>query len=691
IDVVPVNIDHNALLHYDATQHFFQKTIDTVNTALSGLVKATTGKLSAIADHSSNWDAGYAYRLTSATGVAPLTLTLASNGLTGSMPSASASANGYLKSTDWTAFNSKQNALTTGSVTAGSNKITLTGSPANSIIGPGFSIDVVPVNIDHNALLHYDAAQHFFQKTIDTINTALSGLVKATTGKLSAIADHSSNWDAGYAYRLTTATGTAPLTLTLAANGLTGSMPPASASVNGYLKSTDWTTFNSKQNALITGSVTAGSNKITLTGTPANSIIGPGFSIDVVPLNIDHNALLHYDATQHFFQKTIDTVNTALSGLVKATTGKLSAIADNSTNWDDGYAYRLTSATGTAPLTLTLASNILTGSMPPASASVNGYLKSTDWSTFNGKESVLTFNSPLNRAGNIISLPAASGGQNGYLSGSDYARLHGTSGSILFYDGNGIQQDNSNCYFDNSTNRMGIGTSNPQATFAVGASSQFQVASDGHCTVTGAFGSISPLTGINTTGTGVTGTGTVYGVYGQSTIPAGERAGGYFYTSSSAYARVGGFKQSSPGIFEAYLIWGIGKLVTQNKSPDGLMADLYAPVCPETVITDYGSGQLKNGKCHIEIDPLITKRIYVSREYPVKVFIQLEEDCKGVYVTNKSAEGFDVVELMGGTSDANFSWSFTANISDVTSPDGEVESKNIGVRSTEYITKNTLK
>ncbi|MEI7726841.1 MAG: hypothetical protein WCK09_17155, partial [Bacteroidota bacterium] len=61
--------------------------------------------------------------------------------------------------------------------------------------------------------------------------------------------------------------------------------------------------INSKQNALTTGSVTAGSNKITLTGSPANSIIGPGFSIDVVPLNIDHNALLHYDATQHFFQK----------------------------------------------------------------------------------------------------------------------------------------------------------------------------------------------------------------------------------------------------------------------------------------------------------------------------------------------------------------------------------------------------
>jgi len=38
------------------------------------------------------------------------------------------------------------------------------------------------------------------------------------------------------------------------------------------------------------------------------------------------------------------------------------------------------------------------------------------------------------------------------------------------------------------------------------------------------------------------------------------------------------------------------------------------------------------------------------------VFIQLEGDCRGVYVTNKTASGFDVVELQGGTSNANFSY-----------------------------------
>jgi hypothetical protein len=498
-------------------------------------------------------------------------------------------------------------------------------------------------------------------------------------------------------------------------------MPPASSSVNGYLKSTDWTTFNTKQSALgytaenqankssntnlgssdilyptqnavktyvnglsnnyiansnnlqtgtfhITGNgwIQSGNVGIGTTGVPTYQLDINGTSnvmrIQSLPVNSTNTSVLVVDDLTGVISKRTNSFN---SGTVTAVTASLP----------------LSSTGGSAP-------NI---SISQAGAGTSGYLSSTDWATFNGKENGLTFNSPLSRAGNTITLQPASGSQNGYLSNSDYARLHGNTGSILFYDGNGIQQDNSNCYFDNSNNRLGIGTNNPQASLAVGASSQFQVASDGHCTVTGAFGSISPITGINTSGTGVSGTGTVYGVYGHSTAGAGERAGGYFYTSSSAYARVGGFKQSSPGVFEAFLIWGIGKLVTQNKSPDGLMADMYAPVCPETVITDYGTGQLINGRCHIEIDPLITKRIFVSREYPVKVFIQLEEDCKGVYVTNKSASGFDVVELMGGTSDAAFSWSFTANINDVKSPDGAIESKNIGIRSTEYITKNALK
>ncbi len=80
----------------------------------------------------------------------------------------------------------------------------------------------------------------------DTLKLSLTGLVKASSGALSAITDNSANWDAGYTFRLTSASGTAPLTLSLASNGLTGSVSQANGSTNGFLSSTDWTTFNAK-------------------------------------------------------------------------------------------------------------------------------------------------------------------------------------------------------------------------------------------------------------------------------------------------------------------------------------------------------------------------------------------------------------------------------------------------------------
>lgn len=51
--------------------------------------------------------------------------------------------------------------------------------------------------------------------------------------------------------------------------------------------------------------VTAGSNKISLGGTPTGAVL-QAFSIDVNQGNIDHNSLLNYVATKHFYQKDIN-------------------------------------------------------------------------------------------------------------------------------------------------------------------------------------------------------------------------------------------------------------------------------------------------------------------------------------------------------------------------------------------------
>lgn len=64
----------------------------------------------------------------------------------------------------------------------------------------------------------------------------------------------------------------------------------------------------------------------------------------------------------------------------------------------------------------------------------------------------------------------------------------------------------------------------------------------------------------------------------------------------------------------------------------------------------------------------------------MKVFIQLEGDCKGVYVTNKSKNGFEVVELQGGTSNVEFSWTVIANRANTYDENGNLESRFQDIR-----------
>lgn len=62
-----------------------------------------------------------------------------------------------------------------------------------------------------------------------------------------------------------------------------------------------------------------------------------------------------------------------------------------------------------------------------ATASANGLLTSTDWTTFNGKESVLTFNAPLSRSTNTVSVPAATSLVDGYLDNADWTTFNNKS------------------------------------------------------------------------------------------------------------------------------------------------------------------------------------------------------------------------------------------------------------------------
>jgi hypothetical protein len=88
---------------------------------------------------------------------------------------------------------------------------------------------------------------------------------------------------------------------------------------------------------------------------------------------------------------------------------------------------------------------------------------------------------------------------------------------------------------------------------------------------------------------------------------------------------------------------------------------MFAPEAPEVLLEDYGTGILINGTATVSIDPILKNNILVDQNHPLKVFIQLEGDCNGVYVTNKSASGFTVKELQNGNSNVSFSYHIVAN------------------------------
>jgi hypothetical protein len=165
--------------------------------------------------------------------------------------------------------------------------------------------------------------------------------------------------------------------------------------------------------------------------------------------------------------------------------------------------------------------------------------------------------------------------------------------------------------------------------------------------------------------------------------------GGYFSggneSGTPTYAYVG-LRYNSNGAGNAtgttidYKIVGTGNVSTLVKDESNSPRVLFAPEAPEIVFQDYGVGNLRNGEARIDLDPLLSRSIFVDEANPLKVFVTLEGECNGVYVTNKSAEGFTVKELQNGNSNVPFSWQIVASRGDTRDINGRVISKHVGVR-----------
>ena len=185
--------------------------------------------------------------------------------------------------------------------------------------------------------------------------------------------------------------------------------------------------------------------------------------------------------------------------------------------------------------------------------------------------------------------------------------------------------------------------------------------------VSGGFGTnlgwftLGAVGGVPEPGKGITAAGGFVGVEGRSNYGASatiDRMGGLFYVSGggvNAVATVGSVVDNV-----VYKILGFGTVNTLVQDNEGKERIMAAPEAPEALFQDYGIGKLINGYAKIDIDPVLTKNIRVDEAHPMKVFIQLEGDCKGVYVFNKTATSFEVKELQSGNSTVSFSYQIVA-------------------------------
>lgn len=188
---------------------------------------------------------------------------------------------------------------------------------------------------------------------------------------------------------------------------------------------------------------------------------------------------------------------------------------------------------------------------------------------------------------------------------------------------------------------------------------------------------------LSTEGTGVNGialasTGGARGVVGEVHSPGGiagefiNTAGGevlYTATGSSGQTPVFTVSTSSGGYFFGNLKVGGSLNVTGSLNvggakhavqqlPDGRSVALNALETPESWFEDFGSAMLQHGAATIQLDPTFAQTVNTGIEY--HVFLTPSGNCRGLYVAEKTPNGFEVREAKNGKSNIAFDYRVVA-------------------------------
>ena len=239
--------------------------------------------------------------------------------------------------------------------------------------------------------------------------TAMGVTAVGTSGQvLTSNGASAPTWTTPTTGTVTSVTGTSPIASS-GGNTPAISISQATTSTNGYLSSTDWNTFNNKQPAGTYVTSVSATSPVTSSGgtTPAISMAAATTSVNGYLTSTDWT-----------------TFNGKQAALVSGT--NIKTVNSTSLLGSGDVSVGVTSVTGTSPVVSSGGATPAI-SMAAASSTVNGYLTSTDWTTFNNKGSgtvtSVTGTAPVVSSGGAtpaISMAAANTTTNGYLTSTDW-------------------------------------------------------------------------------------------------------------------------------------------------------------------------------------------------------------------------------------------------------------------------------
>jgi len=198
--------------------------------------------------------------------------------ITLNVPTASATNRGALSSADWTTFNNKgSGSVTSVSGTGTVNGITLTGTvtSSGSLTLGGTLGSIANSQLSNSTISGVSLGGNLFSLTAGTGVSFSAGTTYNGSTAITITATGSGG-------TVTSVTGTAPV---VSSGGTTPaiSMAKATTSVDGYLSSTDWTTFNNKGSGTVTSvaALTLGTTGTDLSSTVANGTTTPVITLQV--------------------------------------------------------------------------------------------------------------------------------------------------------------------------------------------------------------------------------------------------------------------------------------------------------------------------------------------------------------------------------------------------------------------------